>query len=187
MGPRGNPRGVAVAGRILYFYLSGVCRGLIRRDAVPAHVLWAAVLASLALLLASAKAHGRQLRLERELEGHHEVVFGGTNPAWVESRWRQDRIGFWSIVPVLAALFAWRAWPSGAGLAATAALLWAPIAGFVVMGLASQLRLARAWDRRGADEKRARSRWIREARAGSLAWWALVAGLVVAVALLQAL
>lgn len=184
MGPWENPRGVAVARRVLYFYLSGWSRGLIRHERVRRSMLWAAIVASVALLLVSAKTHGRQLRLERELQGYHTVVFGGENPAWVEARWRQDRIGFWTIVPVAALALGWLAWPHGWALRLTAALLWAPIVGFVAMGLASQVRLARALDAKSAEQKEERTGWIREARRGSAIWWALVVVLVPVVAAL---
>lgn len=147
-------------------------------------MLWAAVLASVALLLVAAKTHGRQLRLERELEGYHEVVFGGENPTWVEARWRQDRIGFWAIVPAFAIVLGWATWPHGWGLRLTSVLLWAPIGGFVVMGLASQLRLALALDRKGPEARSEKAAWLREARWGSAIWWTLVVVLVLAVSVL---
>lgn len=102
-----------------------------------------AAAASLALLLVAAKAHGRQVRLEREREGHHEVVFGGENAPFVVALWRRDRIRFWSvaIVAALAAggLCAWLR--PGLGWTLLAVLLWAPVAGFAAAGLASLRRL----------------------------------------------
>ncbi len=43
---------------------------------------WLPVLGIVAVFLLAAKAHGYQLRLERQLMGYPEVVFGGSNPAW---------------------------------------------------------------------------------------------------------
>jgi hypothetical protein len=54
--------------------------------------------------LAAAKAHGRQLRLERELAGYFEVVFSGRNPDFVENLWRRERWAFWSIAATVAAI-----------------------------------------------------------------------------------
>src|SRR5438034_1265042 len=61
---------------------------------------------SLVTFLASAKAHGRQLRLERELEGYQTVTFRAANPPWVESLWRAERYRFWGFTLALAFLFA---------------------------------------------------------------------------------
>src|SRR5262245_8588171 len=61
---------------------------------------------STGLCVVAAKAHGRQLRLERELEGHHSVVFGGVNHPWVEQTWRRDRHRFWILTPLLAVTLA---------------------------------------------------------------------------------
>ena len=104
-------------------------------NGVPA---WLGALVGIPALLAAAKAHGRQVRLEREAQGYHHVEFGGSNPQFVEALWRRDRIRFWSVVPPLAlalGALAWyaRGWP----LALVAALLWAPIVGFFVAGLRS--------------------------------------------------
>src|SRR5688500_3490211 len=59
---------------------------------------------SLALFLAAAKAHGRELRLERVAQGIESVVFGGTNPAFVEELWRAERLRFWIAAPIAAAV-----------------------------------------------------------------------------------
>ena len=55
---------------------------------------WFLAAASLAAFLTAAKSHGRQVRLERELAGVWEVVFGGSNPPAVVAIWRTDRIIF---------------------------------------------------------------------------------------------
>lgn len=100
---------------------------------------WLAALVGVPALLVAAKAHGRQVRLEREAAGYHSVEFGGSNPEFVERLWRRDRIRFWSIVPLVAIVlggalfFALRSW----ALVFVAALLWAPIVGFFYAGLRS--------------------------------------------------
>lgn len=99
--------------------------------------VWLGATIGIAALLAAAKAHGRQVRLEREAAGYHSVEFGGTNPEFVERLWRRDRIRFWTFVPLAALLM------GGAQLLARApwsrvllaSLLWAPIAGFFFAGL----------------------------------------------------
>jgi hypothetical protein len=156
----------------------------------------AALLLSLALLLAAAKAHGRQVRLERELEGHREVVFGGDNPPFVEALWRRDRRRFWTVVPLAAlAMGAWL-WLGDAGraplpglfardptfgLSLAALVLWPLTAGFLVAGVRSAAHLrARLRERPDADPA-----WRREAWRGSVRWWSLVAALALAVAWLS--
>lgn len=127
--------------------------------------MWLAALASVALVLASAKAHGRQIRLEREREGYHSVVFGGDNPPFVEALWRADRVRFWTFTPPAAlALGAWAWIARGEPAAVGVALLLAPAAGFAFAGL---LSLRRLW-RRGPPRAWARA---------SAAWWSLAAAL----------
>jgi len=116
---------------------------------------------SLALFFLAAKTHGRQIRLERELEGYPEVTFGGDNPPWVVALWRRDRIFYWSTFAVTAAIL-------GAYLVAAAAtglplpsfcegpcqppvtpllvgiLLWTPIVAFIAAGQSSLRRFRHA-------------------------------------------
>ncbi|MEZ4449210.1 MAG: hypothetical protein R3B09_06995 [Nannocystaceae bacterium] len=119
--------------------------------------------ASAAAFLLAAKAHGRELRLEREAAGVMKVVFGGSNPPFVEALWAAERLRFWplalglAIVAVIA--LAVGGWPRGA--LAQAALLWAPTVAFVITGLASFVRNG-GLDRGGAI--------------GSVFWWAMAAG-----------
>ncbi|HEX2021959.1 MAG TPA: hypothetical protein VHH36_04555 [Candidatus Thermoplasmatota archaeon] len=122
-----------------------------------------------ALLLASAKAHGRQIRLEREREGHVEVQFGGDNHPWVEALWRRDRVRYWTAAPLLAlaALLALPSWPARL----VGALLWAPSGAFALAGLWSLARL----ERRGGE-----AGFLRRARRGSLLWWGLAMALAAA-------
>ena len=61
--------------------------------------VWLGALIGVAALLVAAKAHGRQVRLEREAAGYHEVVFGGTNPPFVDALWRADRFRFRDFAP----------------------------------------------------------------------------------------
>ena len=139
---------------------------------------------SVGLLLAAAKAHGRQVRLERELEGHHEVVFGGDNPAFVVGLWRRDRVRYWTVAPLAALLFGALAWwlRPGWGWALVAVLLWAPVAGFATAGL---LSLAALQGR--MREKSPPAGWRRDAARGSLLWWGLAAALAAGVALVARL
>jgi hypothetical protein len=150
---------------------------------------------SLALFLASAKAHGRQLRLEREKAGYWEVAFGGKNPAWVEGLWRQERVLFWTLTGAaiafaLAYAVAARryAWPmplpdSGGGHPWWILPLWAGIwpmtFGFTITGLISVTRLAAAL----SGGTRPEASWLRAAWWGAAGWWSLVAVLAAALAL----
>lgn len=158
----------------------------------PASV-WAG---SAALFLASAKAHGRQLRLERERAGYFEVVFGGKNPAFVEGLWKQERLLFWSLTGALCAFalayavaaqrFAWHSpfRPTGDDpppfwLLPLWAGVWPMCLAFGFTGVLSAWRLRMAL----ASGLPIDGRWLAAARLGSLGWWALVlmlAGLVAA-------
>ena len=126
---------------------------------------WLGALVGVPALLAAAKAHGRQVRLEREAAGYHSVEFGGSNPEFVEKLWRRDRIRFWTFVPVAAIALGGAAWLVSQmwATALVAALLWAPIAGFFYAGLRS---------------------YAAQRGRGGLAWWigasALAIGSVVA-------
>lgn len=121
---------------------------------------WLGALVGVPALLLAAKAHGRQVRLEREAAGFHEVVFGGDNPDFVETLWRRDRLRFWPFVAIAALPLAglgW--WIGGPALALVAGLLWAPIAGFHFAGLL------------GLAQQRGR---------GGVTWWAAAIALAVA-------
>lgn len=125
-----------------------------------------ASLAGAAAVLAAAKLHGRQLRLEREAEGIRDVVFGGANPPFVEALWRADRVRFWALAPLLAlafdaALYALRG--PDVALLALAALAWAPSVAFAACAAMS---LARA----GAK--------VRDGLAGTAAWTAATTALL---------
>jgi hypothetical protein len=126
--------------------------------------------AALALVLAAAKAHGRQLRLEREQAGH-AAGFRGPNDPFVETLWRNDRIGFWTLALALgAAGVLWSLAAGGLGSNAfwgrlPLTLCWALAGAFFVMGVQSLWRLA---------DKDAKG-WESHAIGTSFLWWTLVA------------
>jgi hypothetical protein len=142
---------------------------------------WLTLAATLALALAAAKAHGRQVRLEREQQGFFSVDFRRKNPPGVEAIWRSDRRLFWPVFAVLAAAilallaFDWSRTGIPPGFDELAIYLgWAFAASFVVAGLVSWVRLTR---REGGD-----AAWHRSAYRGSIGWWALVAAAAALVA-----
>jgi hypothetical protein len=148
--------------------------------------------ASVVAFILAAKAHGRQIRLERELAGHHHVVFGtGTNPPYVEMLWRADRVRYWSIVAGVAVavlgLYAltraqgWR-WPflHGGGASVAWLVVWGSmVTAFLLCGLWSLARFHSASSARLFGPVDAE--WLHESFQGS-AWWftaaALATGLV---------
>lgn len=159
---------------------------------------WLPLAGSLVLFLLSAKAHGRQLRAERELEGVLEVDFRQRpQPPFVEALWRQDRIRFWLLFPAVAAalvgyvaLAVWQGLPLPDAppmrfrfrLAhhALLALLGAAAVAFTTLGLASLQRLHRAlgapvqaW-RRIDEARRDRPAWLARTLRGSYGWWSAV-------------
>jgi hypothetical protein len=127
--------------------------------------------ASLATFILAAKAHGRELRLEREAAGILRVVFGGENPVFVETLWAAERLRFWIATPLLALTLAVALVIAGASRStiAFASLLWAPSVVFMVLGLSSIVR-AGGCERAGLS--------------GSVGWWALMVGGFALVALL---
>ncbi len=137
--------------------------------------------ASVVAFILAAKAHGRQIRLERELEGHHHVVFGtGTNPPYVEALWRADRVLYWSIVAGVAVtilgLYAlsraqgWR-WPflhGGGGSVAWLVVWGSTVTAFLTCGFWSLVRFRGAVSAKLAGTVDAE--WVSESLQGS-AWW----------------
>src|SRR6266545_701441 len=126
-------------------------------------LFWIELGLGVVLLLLSAKAHGRQIRLERELEGYMEVDFMKENPPWVEALWRKDRRHFQIAFPLATVVFTGLVVATGSsgvagrfgsdpfgspllGAIALAVLLWAPVTGFASNGLASAWRLHRRLD-----------------------------------------
>ncbi len=147
---------------------------------MSSRMLFVLVASGVSFVLA-AKAHGRQIRLERELEGYHQVVFGGTNPPFVEALWRADRVRYWSIAAglavVLLCLFAlakargWQ-WPflgGGGGSVAWLVLWGAPVVAFVTCGLWSLGRFVRALP---GKAQAVGAGWAQEALEGSTVWFA---------------
>jgi len=106
------------------------------------HALVIAV--SFIAFLGAAKIHGRQLRLEREAAGIHEVTFGGPrkNPPFVEALWAAERWRFWPLAVGLgaAALAIGLGTRRPLALVLVAALLWAPTISFIVTGALSYAR-----------------------------------------------
>lgn len=128
------------------------------------------LVASLGAMILAAKAHGRQVRLEREHAGHHHVVFGGINPEFVETLWRRDRIRFWGSLPVFVGVIAGGlAWRHGIGAHLAAALFLGALAAFTLAGAGSRRELARA----GGRDEAGRRWWAGVAvAAAGVAWLA---------------
>jgi hypothetical protein len=136
---------------------------------------------SLVTFLVAAKTHGRQVRLERERAGYTQVVFGGSNPEFVESLWKRDRIRFWSTAALVLVLLAGvrlagtslkLSLPLGGGTLGTGwMMLFLPlIAGFLVCGAASLVGFLS--DRAGEPG------FTAAAIPGSVGWWSLLLVLV---------
>lgn len=118
--------------------------------------------ASLATFLLAAKAHGRELRLEREAAGIVQVFFGtGDNPPFVDALWAAERLRFWLATPVLSVTLMVALLIAGASrwTIVFAGFSWAPSMVFLVLGLAS-LERAGGFQRAGL--------------VGSAVWWGLV-------------
>lgn len=133
------------------------------------------VLVALVLLvLAAAKAHGRQVRLARERFGIRDVDFRRDNGPIVEGIWRRDRALFWTgagsaaafLIPSAALGLAFTRWPV-AGAVGIAAVL-AFVAGFVFAG---GVEFVRHTVRHGPADPPT----LPLDRQASLGWWALVA------------
>ncbi len=149
------------------------------------------LIASIALFFAAAKAHGRQLRLEREFEGHYSVEFGGKNHPWVEALWRAERFRFWILVaafeiPALVLSFMtsfnWKILLLLIG--------WIPSFAFSITGALSLLRLTKAIIARTKSSTahiNLRPDWAVSAIITSALWWLLVLVLVAAISALLAL
>lgn len=171
---------------------------------------WLTAFFSLALMLVAAKVHGRQIRLERELEGYMTVDFRADNPPWVEALWRRDRIAYWIVYAVAAGacllvfggLFAvdresqvaaWWGIPESAALTwstlAVALLPWSLTIAFVVNAATSLRRFRRALAEprdgmpRRVQVQRDRREWYSEARRGTRIWLGILgAGLLLVLA-----
>ncbi len=126
----------------------------------------AVLAATLLLILAAAKAHGRQIRLERERAGVWSVDFRKDNGPVVEAIWRDDRIRFWTMFAfyVALSLLAVYVFPPPAALPRLAVLLlWSFAGSFIGAGLLSLYQLVA---KPGGEAK-----WREQALRGSIAWW----------------
>ena len=132
--------------------------------------------------LAAAKSHGRQYRLERELEGHWTVSFTSENHPWVERFWFRQRVLYWSIASVCAALII--VFRNRFGFSKNGKwqkILWglmtiglSMIAAFVASGLMSWARLAIKLSGNSAPG----SEWLENLHWISLGWWLLTTILI---------
>lgn len=150
---------------------------------------WIVLALGAATFLAAAKAHGRQLRLERELAGYWHVTFGAQNPAFVEALWRRERLLYWSLAAalaivtigfrVLASRVAWslpvdgtQARPSVIG-ALIFHVLVPLIVAFIATGFLSLSRFAAAARSDQAASNTRPQDWLSQAAWGSAGWWLL--------------
>jgi hypothetical protein len=99
---------------------------------------------SVTLFLVAAKTHGRQLRLEREKAGYLSVVFGGSNPEFVEALWSAERWRFWPLTVALALGAVALTFRQPRLITILAVFSWAPSLSFFVTGLLSARR-AQLW------------------------------------------
>lgn len=168
---------------------------------MPAALTWFALVVAAAWFLVSAKVHGRQIRLERELHGYASVSFGpqARNPAWVEALWRADRWQFWTRAAASAFTLAgltlladrtggprpYPELPVGVAAAITG-VAWALAAAFLLNGASSQARFRKARRRPdlpgpGGD----REEWLARTRRATAGYWAaavILGGVCVALA-----
>jgi len=125
------------------------------------------VLTSAVFFLLAAKAHGRELRLERQAAGFQHIAFGSPDmPPFVQAMWHRERVSFWTVTVLLAIVVGAKLLASDAARGATALVMltWVPAASFLGLGLWSLWRKGLSTDGAG----------------GSLAWWSLVVGAFVA-------
>jgi len=160
--------------------------------AVPG-LFWIELGLGVVLLFLSAKAHGRQIRLERELEGYMEVDFMKENPPWVEALWRTDRRRYWATVPIAIAVLVllglltlpprFGTEPLGNPIIGTiflAGFLWPLVVAFTSNGIQSAIRLRTALIQGGEQRRQEAhaqpegSAWRRAALRGTIGYWALV-------------
>ncbi|MHB8585325.1 MAG: hypothetical protein ACYDDF_05755 [Thermoplasmatota archaeon] len=165
---------------------------------------WVLAGASVVLLLLAAKTHGRQLRLERELQGVTDVAFDATtDPPWLAALWSRERRQYWTFVPVASVVGGVIAFVGGRDdLAVVAAFLWSPTLGLLGLGFVSLRRFNRALAERmeapgpdstgradpwlaprRIDEIRAtRGAWFRSAVQGTFRWWTITCAFALATA-----
>ena len=137
--------------------------------------------ATIILVLVAAKAHGRQIRLEREKAGYMSVKFGAKNPPFVEALWKKDRIRFWSWFVAIAATSSavWYFGPFAVGAEGWGGLplrvAWAFASAFVFAGMSSFARLLQdtsgdpTWQRRATWSSA--GLWIAVGALAGLLFW----------------
>jgi hypothetical protein len=163
-------------------------------------VRWLILALGAATFLVAAKAHGRQLRLERELAGYWHVTFGAENPPFVEALWHRERVVYWSLAAatalatigfrVLAPRFAWslpvEGTPTGRSLIGLLFLhVLAPfVVAFVATGLLSLGRFALAARSGTVSNRTLPESWLSHAAWGSAGWWLFTVAMGVALCVL---
>lgn len=140
-----------------------------KRHGVRLPVAWLLLgMALVAWILLAAKAHGRQIRLEREAKGVMSVDFRGSNPPEVVALWRRDRLVFWPTMVGLSLALVAVGLVLGDVELAVAGVPMAFAMSFVVAGLAS-------WSRLGGGGWASFGWWTAVAVAAMLTGWALQA------------
>lgn len=138
---------------------------------------WLALLGAVTFVVA-AKTHGRGIRLERELAGHWSVVFGGSNPPFVEALWARDRWSFWSTLAVLVAASIGARFvvePPRTFADATVWHFFAPFVGAFTLSATLSLLRFRAAVALGVSEDATRpADWLSAAWSGTAMWWSLL-------------
>ena len=125
--------------------------------------------------LSAAKSHGRQHRLERELEGHWQVSFTSENHPWVERFWFQQRIVYWSMATITAIVLVKQFLFRKNGklhwiVSSLFTIGISMIVAFVVTGLLSWARLTFKLFR---NPTLASPEWFENMHLISLGWWLL--------------
>lgn len=137
--------------------------------------------ATIVFVLVAAKAHGRQIRLERERAGFMSVDFRAKNPPFVEALWRRDRRRFWSFFVIVGVLSSatWYFGPFAAGTEGWGGLglriAWSFGSAFVFAGLRSFAAYAKGADEGDTAQQRAlwvsAGLWICVAALAGLLFW----------------
>jgi hypothetical protein len=121
--------------------------------------------------LISAKTHGRQHRLERELAGYWSVSFTSRNHPWVESFWFRQRVIYWSLAAVTATLMITRKW-GNLYVRLPVAIVGSMSVAFILTGLLSVARLAVRLSRNATVPS---TDWFHHAVWGTAGFWLLTA------------
>jgi hypothetical protein len=126
--------------------------------------------------LISAKTHGRQHRLERELAGHWSVSFTSRNHPWVEAFWFRQRMIYWSTAAITAILIIVRKW-GNLYIKIPVAIVCSMIVAFILTGILSAVRLAFHVIQNATVPS---AEWLSQAIWGSAGFWLLTAISVIA-------